>query len=99
MRTCLWGDLMFQGVGRVWGGADASPSAVLGQGVCGDPGAGTASLCPAPSVGCMTSEDRARGAAQEGLGPDALRSHAGTHTHPQPCPFFLGAWLLSALTF
>ena len=50
---------MFQGVGRVWGGADASPSPVLGQGVCGDRGAGTASLCPAPSVGCMTSEGRA----------------------------------------
>lgn len=54
---------MFQGVGRVWGGADASPSPVLGQGVCGDRGAGTASLCPAPSVGRMTSEGRARGAA------------------------------------
>ena len=63
MRTCLWGDLLLQGVGRVGGGADASPSPVLGQGVCGDRGVGTASLCPAPSVGCMTSEGRARGAA------------------------------------
>lgn len=37
----------------------------------------------------MTSEGRARGAAQESLGPDASRSHTDTHA-PPAVPFLPG---------